>query len=325
MSDLVGDERLLIHIGYHKTGSTWLQDAFFPMPGSGFVLPWVRAEVNEEFVLPNDFQFDRERTVAFFREGLARAGGSGLVPVLSNERLSGNPHSGGFDSKQLADRLVSLFPGARVLAVVREQQSAIRSAYYQYVREGGVASIEGYLHPPEAGRYRLPLFDFDYFAYDRLIAYYQKLFGADRVLVLAYEDLAVDPRAFAAEICRFVGLGEPDEVQTGRRNVGLSGLSVAIKRRFNALFVRDALNVAPPLPWDGANRRLWQLCRVIDRVVPRAWTRAFDVRVRRRIAEAVEGRYAKSNRRVQSLTGLDLGRHGYDVGESPAASSEASA
>lgn len=67
-----------------------------------------------------------------------RAAESDSTPVLSAERLSGNPHSGGYDSLQTAKRLHRLFPQAKVLVVVREQTEEILSCYNQYVRAGGV-------------------------------------------------------------------------------------------------------------------------------------------------------------------------------------------
>ena len=51
------------------------------------------------------------------------------VPVISHERLSGYPHSGGHDSKEIAHRLAAVFPNAKVVIVIREQKSMILSNY----------------------------------------------------------------------------------------------------------------------------------------------------------------------------------------------------
>jgi hypothetical protein len=65
----------------------------------------------------------------------------GLIPMVSSERLSGNPHSGGYDSAVLAERLHQVFPGARVLVMIREQRSMILSSWAQYVRVGGACLL----------------------------------------------------------------------------------------------------------------------------------------------------------------------------------------
>ena len=62
--------------------------------------------------------------------------------------------------------------------------------------------------------WRIPLFDFDYFQYHLLIRYYNKLFGADNVLVLPYEELVRDRRSFLTKIGEFSGKPVPDEVLT---------------------------------------------------------------------------------------------------------------
>ena len=72
----------------------------------------------------------------------------GLSPVVSFERFSGNPFSGGYDSKEIADRLVRVFPDARVLVIVREQRSMIVSTYKKYVREGGALPPSKFMRPP---------------------------------------------------------------------------------------------------------------------------------------------------------------------------------
>lgn len=320
---MTAPDRLLVHVGYHRTGTTWLQQAFFPQPSSGFLLPWDRAWVNEELVLPKPLVFDPERLGPRLEKGRARARQDGRIAVLSNERFSGNPHSGGYDSGILADRLHRLFPDARILMVIREQRDMIRSIYYRYVFEGGVERPEGYLQPPRAGRMRIPLFDFDFYAYHRLVAYYQQLFGRERVLVLPYELLRHDARAFVARIAAFAGAAPPGEPPAERRNPSLSSLAMAIKRPLNRWLVRDALNPAAPLSFERSNHLLLRGLGRLDRALPAGLQRVGTSRLRAVVARETAGRYAESNRRTAALTGLDLAAWGYEV-EAPrcAATSE---
>ena len=99
------------------------------------------------------------------------------MPVLSHERLSGYPHSGGFDSRAIAERLATVLPGARILIVVREQRSMIHSNYHQYVRDGGACPLHRYLQPPQPSMRRMPGFAAEFFAYDRLVETYRSHFG----------------------------------------------------------------------------------------------------------------------------------------------------
>ena len=86
---------LLIHIGYHKTGTTWLQKSLFCDEMAGFCQPWTRGEIHKWLILVNALSFDGEAARAYFEPGRRESLGRGLAPVVTAERLSGNPHSGG--------------------------------------------------------------------------------------------------------------------------------------------------------------------------------------------------------------------------------------
>src|SRR5205823_3496785 len=112
------------------------------------------------------------------------------------------------------NRLAEVFPGARILIVIREQRSMVVSEYTQYVREGGAMRPFEFIKPPKSKSMWVQWFDLRYLRYHRLISYYHRLFGPERVLTLTYEQFAADPVAFASEIGRFTGrpLG-PDAIE----------------------------------------------------------------------------------------------------------------
>lgn len=310
----------LIHIGYHKTGTNWIKDEVFAREEFGLTLPFTRKqEISAELVFPNALDFDAERARARFGPALEEAEARGLVPVVSAERLCGSPHSGGYDSKEIADRLAATFGEAKVLIVIREQRAMVLSTYLQYVRAGGTASLRDYLEPPDRGRARLPMFSFAHFEYDRLAGYYRRLFGDGNVHVLPYELFRSDPPEFVRSVLRFIGVPEPrDEVLAAlpygaRRNVSFSGASLRLRRAFNFLFVRDRVNVTPIFPVERAGRRWGPRLERIDARLPRAIRGPFDRRLQARTAEIVGDRYRESNARTQLLAAADLAAFGYDV------------
>ncbi|MFV1979019.1 MAG: sulfotransferase [Myxococcota bacterium] len=302
---------MLLHVGYHKTGSTWIQQLLFANPQTRFVLPFDRLEINQRLVEPNDLVFDPEPERARYAPAIAQARAEARVPVVSSERLVGSPHTGGWDAQNLALRLHAVFPDSRVLIILREQQSVIRSMYLQYVREGGPLSLAQYLHPPGAGAFRIPSFDFEYYAYHRLIEHYQATFGTGALLVLPFELLRADPNEFARRVCEFSGAATPSSVSPDSRNVALSALSAQIKRRLNHFFVRDRLNPGAAFPFKRANRWILRAARAFDRRLPDSWARPFDRRIRDCVAAEVGDRYRESNRRSGDRIGLDLGAFGY--------------
>ena len=199
--------KLLIHVGYPKTGSSWIQKSLFQNSSAGFAPLFgidsiTRGAIMKFLILPNALAFDPAQSLKHFQPAILEVTTGGLVPVLSHERLAGTPHSGGYDSKELTNRLAEVFPRAKVLLVIREQRSMIVSTYKQYVRNGGPCSLRIYLHPPRSDG-RMPLFDFQYFEYHRLVGYYQELFGLSNVLVLPYELFRDYPKEFGSRIMAF--------------------------------------------------------------------------------------------------------------------------
>ncbi len=305
----------LIHIGYHRTGSTWLQRYLFASEAAGYLSPFPRDTiVRDSLVAPHPLAFEPARAAAAFAPGLDAAAARGLVPVISAERLSGYPDSGGYDSKEIAARLAAVFPDGRLLIVIREQRGIILSCYKVYVRAGGDLPLQDWLHPPARGRMRGPHFDFGHFAYDRLARHYVDLLGRDRVLVIAFEDLIADAAGSVARIAGFAG-GRPDPDLSRARpvNRSLSGLSVGVKRRLNPFIARDAANGYSTLCLPGLATRSAAWFEFADRYLPRAWSRPADARLARRVRDHVGDRYKESNRRMSALMETDLGERGYDT------------
>ncbi len=307
--------RPLVHIGYHKTGTSWLQKLLFPRRDLGLCAPLTSDGVRNRLVRPHPLEFSAEETLSELKPMLEDPLAEGLVPVLSAERLSGNPHSGGYDSTIIADRLHTLFPDAGILIVVREQVDMIQSNYFQYVKEGGICSLRDWMEPTMMGEGRIPLFRLDHFKYDLLADYYVKLFGKERVLVLPFELFVADGVDFVARILAFMERTVDQEAIAElpfkrRVNTAISPLHLMVRRRLNPILVRDRLNLcALPIPMLSGVLRLTMTG--VDALVPKGMHRAMKRRVKRRIQAAIGDRYAESNRHLAETFGLDLERFGY--------------
>jgi Sulfotransferase family len=312
----------LIHIGYHKTGSSWLQRFVFAgKAGAGFTRfsKGRDGPINTLIVSPNALDFDAQAARTEFSELIRGADERGLSPVVSSERLSGHPFTGGYDSKDLAERLAAVFPDGRVLIVIREQREAVLSTYRQYVKAGGPWSLRQFLDPPVDTRTRIRLFDPSHFAYHRLIETYQRLYGAERVLVLPYELLRSEPGRFVTSIAQFAGPALPEGFVESlpvdvRPNLASSTAATRSKRIVNRLVARSDLNPAPVI----AAPRLESLARrridFVDRLIPSFISSRLERRDREAVDRAVSDRFEDSNRATSELCRLDLAGYGYSVG-----------
>lgn len=304
-------EQPLIHIGYHKTGTTWLQRHLFPSAANGFSMPLGPRAIDRLVRGPGPWDFDPVRVRQQLLASFELACREKLMPVLSAEMLSGTPHSGGYDSREIADRLFELFPRGRIVVVIREQKEMIASTYRQYVRIGGGGSLRDYLVPPSDGR--IPLFRLDHFAYDRLIEYYLGCFG-DNVLVLPYEDFRRDPAGFVGRLAAFCGRTIGTDLPYSQRvNDGPSALVVGVQRRLNPLSARRRTSVNPHPARVGLVEPVISAVHALDRRVPQRVKRQAAERLRLQVGRLVGTRYADSNARTAQLTGIDLGSLGYAV------------
>jgi hypothetical protein len=310
---------ILVHVGYHKSGHTWLKRVLFSDAAAGY--SWLGHGPNHpvhRLVTERPLEFDPTELRRAFDPLLTRAEGAGLLPVLSHPTLTGHPYSGGREGKEIADRLRQVFPEARILVVIREQRSIIASTYKQYLEGGGVCSLSQFLEPSRRGR--IPAFDYRHFEYHHLISYYHSLFGRDAVLVLTYEQFARDPRSFVAEIGEFAERLVPADVldrlpYARRRQATTSALALAAVRRLNRFRPRSDVNPAPLVE----SRRIARLAKRIEKSkafrkpAVRPLVERSEARLRSRIAEAVGDRYAESNRLTADLIGVDLASYGWPV------------
>ena len=296
----------VLHVGYHKTATSWLQRCFFPALGDRIAL-FGRAALWRELIAPPSLDFDPERCRSHVAALLAKPP-PGTVCVFSAERLSGNPHSGGYDAADLAGRLEAVFGEARVLIVVREQADMLVSIYKQYVKMGGTCTFTEYLSPPHDGR--IPLFRLSNFRYHRLVEHYRGLFGETRVLVLPYELLQRSAGRFARRVLDHIGLEgvePPPQAFERRINVSMSDLQTALRRRANLLAGGGSLHPVRPK----APRLAAGLFRLIDALAAADAARRRPGPLHARALRVAGDRYVSSNRRLQRYVSCDLAALGY--------------
>lgn len=304
--------QLVFHIGYHKTGTTWLQQHLFANEGNNFVVIGGAWEARQDIVAPRSLDFQPEDVRAKYAPMLERAWAVGAVPIFTDERFSGQPFSGGFDSKEIADRIHALYPEARIVIVIREQRRMLYSTYDEYVKEGGVASIETFLHPRR--RHVLPQFRFEHFMYDRLISYYQNLFGKERILVLPFEQFQTEPYTFLANLTEFCGIVVERPSDPSRKsNPGSAPFLINLRRRLNYFLRCDELNGQSHLYIPYFNYYFTKILPGLVQVIPGFLNHYSREKIQRVINEAIGGMFEASNRATAELTNLDLLSLGYEM------------
>ena len=217
----------LLHIGYHKTATTWMQQLLF-VPAHGYRQIAGHAEVFDHIVAPHGLLFDP----AVMRGHLTRALQeleAAEVPVMSSEILSGHPFFGGVDSDVYARRLAAIVPEARILISIRSQLKILPSVYMQYILRGGTMTpAQFFSGDAELGYFAFRPEDFEY---DRLVGLYRSLFGAENVHVMTQESLKADMGAAATKLAQFCG------------NDAFAGLNEAARRVHAASYPEHAVPI----------------------------------------------------------------------------------
>ncbi len=216
----------LIHIGYPKAGSTFLQVWFAAHPQIAYAEGGIAGyrdvwSIAAEAVEPNPDHRLRATSAEALSTPTEWAGGGGhwhgSQPTLAADSV-----------ERASAHLGALFPTASVLIVTRGFRSAIASTYSQLVREGLSLPFNRdtvALAVAERGA----MWD-----YDGIIAAYTSRF--ERVLVLPYEMLRDDPDGFTRGLEVELGLDHA-ELPLARVNEALSPLELAWYPRLSGVLM----------------------------------------------------------------------------------------
>ena len=298
--------RVVAHVGLHKTGTTWFQKQFFPFVRNFRCVP--RERIRWALLGGHAFAFD---PAAARRElGLDEGGNV----VLSEEAISGNPHTGGgqLGARALVHslRLRATCPEATIMVMIRSQPAAVASTYRQYVRRGGTDALPRYVFGT-LHHGMTPGFTLAHFDYELLVRHWRSLYPAERVRVYLFEEFAADNRAFARRLARDLEMDvATDGLTFTRENVGYSDAAVRLARLLN-LFFRGEV----------ANKRYLVDVRKAQAVSRRAarWVTAWSggwkgwPLLTERDKAAIRDHYRASNAWLARELGLDLARYGYPL------------
>ncbi|MEP0986900.1 sulfotransferase domain-containing protein [Ekhidna sp.] len=219
----------IVHIGYPKTGSTFLQLEVFPsIPGINYVDYRTCVKLFSDLIYLDDLDYDSGKAALNFAEL------NGVKPTLySQEALSGPPFTfKGLNRSSIPVRLKDIGFN-KIIVTIRNQIDIIDSLYRQYIYQGGVMKFADFIDLDRKWNHQLRAFNLDYLKFDSLIKCYQEEFGKSNVLILPLELLKEDQTLFLTKLCRFLNVDDLNVDLLGRSNESLSNLSTNILRIIN--------------------------------------------------------------------------------------------
>jgi Sulfotransferase domain len=233
-----GGSDVVLHVGYGKTATTWLQEKVFGALGEDCYLGKREGNFPRWLLRLNyldDFAFWSQRQQ--LREEIGAAIGSRRRAIISSEAFTN------FNAiYQQIERIRVMFDHPRIVLVLRDPIVWLISNYRYCVEyERFDRPLESYLdfgvdRTPYALEKRPPFYIPDFY-YSEIVAHYRSVFGQASVCVLRYEDFVADPGSFGLELSRFIGVPLVDFAQKAQEKVlaGMDGPSLERKRCENMI------------------------------------------------------------------------------------------
>ncbi len=204
---MVNNNKVYIHLGLHKTGSTFFQKKFYPMY-SEFNYKHLRdastlSEFNQYILRENALTFSLEHAKTLFYKHLSPNETEQGILTLCEEQFSGFPLQDALNRKMIFDRLLAFFPNANFVIVLRNQKDFVKSMYAEYLKKGGTATLKNFLTRKDS------TLNFSRGSYLKYFDYYNCIKNRvteKKVKVLYYEDLNYNPELFFNELNSFFNL-----------------------------------------------------------------------------------------------------------------------
>ncbi len=216
----------IIHIGYHRTGTTFLQKDIFPQCQQH------RFHGHREMVqyklLDVAWRADRSIDYNALQEVYAEED-----HYISFESFIGPLGEGATLIDVIPARLKKVFGDrpVKILMTIRKQDEFLKSLYAQWVASGGTNKVQMFLDQTVLEKPRIDLNTFDYLAtYNS----YAAVFGAENILVLPHELLKADQPKFLALLNEFSDENfQAIEKKKVAINRSLSGYQITWMRMIN--------------------------------------------------------------------------------------------
>jgi hypothetical protein len=204
---------LFFHVGMHKTGTTFLQQAVFPHWRGINYVQWPHLEIL--------LRLDDNK-----------------INLVSREGLSGKNWAHYEERERSLQRLAELFPASRILISFRKHSGYILSSYRQYIQRGGTVPFDAYFDlDRDSGVMKR-----EDFIFRRKLTAIEKYFR-HRPFAFLHEEITKDFPTLLRDMEGYIGGKAPDptEISNRRYNESIGYYPALLLRRINSVS-RSELN-----------------------------------------------------------------------------------
>lgn len=204
------NNKIIVHIGLHKTGTTFIQNEIYPRLNS---ITTIRAWHSHRFIIKSDF----DKKILFTDEG-----------------ISGNPFGGNYlaEFKSNIKKIKHLYDDPKIIFGIRKHESFLCSLYKQYLHQKGHEEFSYLFNTSNTG-----LLKTDDLLFRNKIETLKKEFS--NVFIYSQESLKKRPQDFINSLINFLEIEDEldfDSIETKERNVGVNTVfQVNLLKKLNRL------------------------------------------------------------------------------------------
>lgn len=222
--------RTFFHIGYPKTGTTFLQKKVFPLlRGINYLDHQTLNQIGFFDICNKSLDFDVDLLKSEFNEAVSDSKAPSLI---SYEGLCGDVYHSAANTRTIAHRIYDFNPNSQIIIIIRNQSDMIVSLYKQYVYQGGTMRFNDFMSSTNSSI----SFDLSYLNFYKMISLYKRLFGGDSVHVLLYEKLRSDGDSFLSDLVKILDISDQNinlNISSENHNPGVSVSSISLLRFLN--------------------------------------------------------------------------------------------
>lgn len=227
---------IVLHVGMHKTGTTFLQWNVFHYVNANylwhiFYKSWLRDLLNLKKKV--DYQKIKNK--------LSKVLSTKKINIFSEENIYTYQFTKIDDRFKRLDRIKQAFPEVKIIFGTRKKEENIVSWYVEYVAVGGVLNFQEFLEKH---------LNQDKFDYEPYIKKLKEYYGSENVFVYSLDELRKNQDKVVRDMCKFMNVEAPIKYRKQPARIGYSLRILKISLFLNKLF-KTPVNTKGIIPWWG--------------------------------------------------------------------------
>lgn len=212
---------VVLHIGFHKTGTTWLQKEFFPK------------------IENVNFQYFNRFYVPVYKNKLNILSAEQLTgsPFLGDLKLSDKLYQDNLDTlRKTLEQLFKLYPTATILITTRDYKAWVKSCYSEYIKYGGTKDLTEF-----------NILVSHWYYYQKCIIQMAEEIWKKEPIIIKFENLFNYQwhKQTILGLCNYLGCKVPSYDINKRHNVSMTPLQLRLLRFTN----RSMPKLRPLIKW----------------------------------------------------------------------------